>query len=83
MACGKRVWAGARIAWRIIDLWVIERYSMPLFCSSAGECGVCGAVLRLMREGRGHCELDAAHTVAEKSTDLEQLEPDRPAGGFG
>src|SRR5580693_6397416 len=42
-----------------------------------------GAVLGLIGEGRGHRELDAAHTGTHQRPDLEELEADRAARGAG
>ena len=40
-----------------------------------------GVVLGLIGEGRGHGELDAAHTGAHQSPDLQELEAYGPARG--
>jgi hypothetical protein len=57
-----------------------------LFRGSVSGCSQCRMrrpVLHLVGKGRGHGEFDAAHTGADESADLQQLEPDRAAGGFG
>ena len=48
-----------------------------------GEHGMGGAVLGLIGEGRGHGELDTAHTGAHQRGKLEELEADGAAGGAG
>src|SRR5437667_12150683 len=50
---------------------------------SGGQRGMGGAVLGLVRESRGHGELDAAYAGAHQRANLQQLEADGAAGGAG
>jgi hypothetical protein len=57
--------------------------SAALSGRSGSQRDMGGAVLGLVREGRGHGELDAAHAGAYKRANLQQLEADGAAGGAG
>ena len=49
----------------------------------AAQIEIREVVLGLVRAGRGHGDLDPAHALAHLGADLQELEPDRAAGGAG